>query len=185
MIYGLEGLVTKALPTRLVMNTNGVFYELLCPNTEGITVGEHIFMYTKQIIREDEHLLIGFKTSDEKDLFEKLIGVTGIGPKTALSILTATYPERFWAAIMQEDVGYLKKLPGVGPKGASQIILDLKGKLQTTVKSVTTIKYQEVEQGLIQLGFKKRDVEKVMKKIYNDNLTESELLRLALVEFRK
>ncbi|HZJ89277.1 MAG TPA: Holliday junction branch migration protein RuvA [Bacilli bacterium] len=185
MIYALEGLVTNAQPTKLVLNVNGVFYELLAPNTEGITVGQHIFIYTKQIIREDEHLLIGFKTSEEKDLFEKLISVTGVGPKTALGILTATYPERFWQAIVNEDLAYLKKLPGVGPKGASQIILDLKGKLQTQEKALQSGKYLEVEQGLIQLGFKKRDVTRVLKKVYDEKLNASDLLRVALSEFRK
>lgn len=185
MIYGLHGIVTKSLATLVVLNVNGVYYELHSPNTEGITVGAEIFMYTKQIIRDDEHLLIGFKTSEEKALFEKLIMVTGVGPKTALGILTATTPDRFWQAIAHEDIAYLKKLPGVGPKGASQIVLDLKGKLQTQEKDFTTAKQKEVELALTQLGFKKKDITAVLKRVYNESLSESEILRLALGEFRK
>lgn len=79
----------------------------------------------------------------------------------------------------------MKKLPGVGPKGASQIILDLKGKLQTQEKALQSGKYLEVEQGLIQLGFKKRDVTRVLKKVYDEKLNASDLLRVALSEFRK
>ena len=185
MIYGLKGIVTKQTATTVVLDVRGVYYEVKVPALPPqIQFGE-LFLYTYQVIREDEHYLVGFLTLDEKSLFESLINVSGIGPKTALGIMTATTPERFLQAVATEELSYLKKLPGVGPKGASQIILDLKGKLQTDTTKGLNPYEAEVMLGLQSLGFKKSEITKVLKKVSSKALDTNELFRLALSELRR
>lgn len=185
MIYGLKGVVVAQNVTNIVLNVNNVYYEVKVPSLKEQEIGSEIFIYTYQVIREDDEYLIGFATLSEKDLFIKLINVNGIGPKTALGILTATTPERFLSAVAGEELSYLKKLPGVGPKGASQIILDLKGKLQTDTSKGTNPHEDEVILALSSLGFKKAEITRVMKKVSLKALTANELLKLALNELRR
>ena len=185
MIYGLKGMVVSQTPTTLVLNINNVYYELKVPSLPEQAKDTEIFIYTYQVIREDDEYLIGFSSLTEKELFLKLITVSGVGPKTALGILTATTPDRFFSAVMQEELSYLKKLPGVGPKGASQIILDLKGKLQTDVTKGTNPHENEVTLALVSLGFKKTEIAKALKKVSLKALTANELLKLALNELRR
>ena len=125
MIYWLKGIVTKQSSTTIVLDVRGVYYEVKVPSVPQQQQFSELFLYTYQVIREDEHYLVGFLSLEEKSLFTELLNVSGIGPKTALGIMTATTPERFLQAVTSEELSYLKKLPGVGPKGASQIILDL------------------------------------------------------------
>ncbi|MDY0214170.1 MAG: Holliday junction branch migration protein RuvA [Bacilli bacterium] len=185
MIYGLKGILVVQNVTDVVLNVNNVFYEVKVTNISEKTIGSEVFLYTYQVIREDDEYLIGFETLREKDLFMQLINVNGVGPKTALGILTATNPDRFFEAVATEDLSYLKKLPGVGPKGASQIILDLKGKLQTDTSKGTNPHEAEVTLALSNLGFKKAEITKVMKKVSLRALSANELLKLALNELRK
>lgn len=185
MIYGLKGIVTKQTPTVIVLDVNGVYYEVKVPVLDEQEKGTELFLYTYQVIREDEHYLVGFKTLEEKDLFMSLLNVSGIGPKTALGIMSATTPARFYQAIASEELSYLKKLPGVGPKGASQIILDLKGKLQTDTSKGLNPYEAEVKLGLQSLGFKVSEINKVLKKVSAPNLDANTLFRLALSELRR
>jgi len=185
MIWALDGILYAHNITHVVLNVHDVFYEVKVTALPEVAVGEKLFLYTHQVIRDDEHYLVGFMTLTEKELFLKLINVNGIGPKTAIGILTATTPERFSAAITTEDLAYLKKLPGVGPKGASQIILDLKGKLQTDVTKGTNPFIAEVQVALSNLGFKKSEITKVLNKLNERTLSANELLKLALSELRK
>lgn len=185
MIWGLKGILFAHNVTSVVLLVGGVYYEVRVTSLPPVEVGSELFLYTYQVIREDEHYLVGFTSVDEKALFLKLINVNGIGPKTALGILTATTPERFNNAIMQEDLAYLKKLPGVGPKGASQIILDLKGKLELNAAKSASPYAAEVSAALTSLGFKKSEITKVLAKIDPAISSANELLKQALVELRK
>lgn len=185
MIYALKGKVAFVNLTSVILNVNNVFYEVLVTDQQGYELNEEVFIYTYQVVREDAEYLIGFRTLDAKMLFEHLISVSGIGPKTALGILAATTPARLEEAIETEDLKYLKKLPGLGQKGASQIILDLKGKLVNKDVEKNTSVEDEVEQALLSLGFKKADIKKVIKKVNDHNLSAEELLKKALSEFRK
>lgn len=184
MIYGLKGIIKDVNLTSVVVDVNNVYYEVLITNHEAYQLGTTTFIYTYQVIREDNHYLIGFQSIQEKNLFGHLISVSGIGPKTALGILAATNAERLEQAIEEEDLKYLKKLPGLGPKGASQIILDLKGKLAKNDQVTTNTIEDEVEQALTSLGFKKPDIKRVLKKVNRDGLSPEALLKLALNEFR-
>jgi len=184
MIYALKGLVAKLTLTTVVLDVHDVFYEILITNHEVYQEGQEAFIYTYQVFREDAQFLIGFQTLEEKRLFTLLISVSGIGPKTALGILAATTSQRLEQAIEEEDLKYLKKLPGIGQKGASQIILDLKGKLATPAQVSISSSETEVESALTSLGFKKAEITRVLKKFSHQQLSAEQLLKLALSEFR-
>lgn len=185
MIWGLRGTLVAHNVTNVVLAVGGVYYEVRVTSLPELPLGSELFLYTYQVIREDEHYLVGFTTEAEKVLFLKLINVNGIGPKTALGILTATTPEQFTTAIAHEDLAYLKKLPGVGPKGASQIILDLKGKLELNTNKGINPHFAEVSAALSSLGFKKAEITKVLTKLDPSIKSANELLKFALAELRK
>ncbi len=185
MIYGLQGIIFKEEMTSIVLNVNHVFYSIKITAPTNQEIGTELFLYTHQIIREDDEYLVGFQSLTEKELFLRLINVSGIGPKTALGIMTATTPQLFEQAINNENLLYLKKLPGVGARGASQMILDLKGKLQTDAQKGSNESVTEVSIALSNLGFKKGDISKVLAKFSSHEVSASELLKLALAELRK
>ena len=95
-----------------------------------LLLGDYLLVYTLHIVREDDELFVGFKTIEEKNVFTKFISVKGIGPKTAINALKDTTIDKFKEMIINEDIKGLKKLSGIGPKAAGQIILDLKGSLK-------------------------------------------------------
>lgn len=190
MYYSMHGEVTYINQNSIVIEINNIGYEVFVSQINNISLHQDLFVYLYEVIREDEHYLIGFLTLEEKEVFMSLISVKGIGPKTALGALSATTPSIFINAIENNDVKYLKKLPGIGQKAASQIVLDLKGHLvQTDVK--TTKKtvdgpLLEVHDALKTLGFKASDIDKVINllKDYQNKDTEY-LLKEALRMLRK
>ena len=126
----------------------------------------------------------------EKNLFLKIIGVSGIGPKTAIAILSVTTPQSFIQAIELGNTGYLKKLPGIGSKSASQIILDLKGKLVVDVNDTLEVKQvnkdlEDTREALKGLGFKASDIDSVLKVVGQEKLTSQQYLKKALQLLRK
>lgn len=185
MIYGLKGKVFTQSLTSVVLDVNGVYYEVRIPSLISYPLNSELFLYTYHVVREDEMYLIGFNTAEERELFLELLSVNGIGPKTAQSALAGTTPQDFRQAIITENIEYLKKLPGIGPKSASQIILDLKGKLVSKKTPVTSKVHEEVLLGLLTLGFKKPEITKVLSKFENEKLTANDLLKKALGELRK
>ena len=129
MIYFLRGKVAEINQESVVIDVRDVGYELLVSHIDSFHVGDEIFVYTYNVVREDENYLIGFVSKEEKDVFMSLIKVKGLGPKTVINALSATTPEEVINAISSNNVAFLKKLPGLGAKAAGQIILDLKGEL--------------------------------------------------------
>ena len=129
MYYYLHGTVTIHEKDSIVVECNGVGYEVLVSHPEDYNIGDTIRIYTAFYSREDEQYLIGFKTFEEKALYIKLISVKGVGPKSAMSILGGSSSSRVKEAIDSSDVVFLSHLPNIGPKTAKQIVLDLKGKL--------------------------------------------------------
>jgi Holliday junction DNA helicase RuvA len=131
MIDFLRGRVALRELDYVVIDVHGVGYRVFCPNPLGFTSKdeEEQTLFIHYHVREDAHLLFGFPTREEQSLFRLLLEVTGIGPKVALGILAGGRPEAVVAAISQENIGFLTKLPGIGNKTAQRIILDLKDKL--------------------------------------------------------
>jgi holliday junction DNA helicase RuvA len=157
------GEITKITPKYIVIENNGIGYILIVSNPYNFKIGEKLKVYTYQYIREQINDLYGFKEEAEKVLFIKLISVSGIGPKSALSILASGNVDKIAEAIEARDDQYLRKFPGIGPKAAQQIILDLKGKISfedVSVVSNGSQKMNDVEEALLSLGYSKKDIQK-------------------------
>ncbi|MFD1018886.1 Holliday junction branch migration protein RuvA [Thalassobacillus hwangdonensis] len=131
MIAYIRGNLTVVDDESVVIETNGIGYEVICANPYAFQayMNKEIQVHTYHYVREDTQTLYGFKKKEDKSLFAKLLNVSGIGPKGALAILASTSVTDFVTGIEQEDEKFLTKFPGVGKKTARQMILDLKGKL--------------------------------------------------------
>ena len=132
MYYSMRGKVLVIKEDFIVLEVNNIGYEIFISHSDNFYLEQEVLVYLHEVVREDEHYLVGFASLEEKEVFMSLISVKGIGPKTALGALSATTPSNFINAIKNSDIKYLKKLPGIGPKVASQIVLDLKGHLVAT-----------------------------------------------------
>ncbi|WP_286883942.1 Holliday junction branch migration protein RuvA, partial [Aneurinibacillus sp. UBA3580] len=132
MIDFIEGQVAYVETDCVVVMSHGVGYRIFSGNPFQYREGEHetVRIYTHHYVREDAVHLYGFSTRNERDLFRKLLDVSGIGPKGALAMISAGTPEQIIAAVTQENIEFLTRFPGVGKKTAQRIILDLKDKLK-------------------------------------------------------
>lgn len=133
MITFLEGILAESLPTQIVVNVHGVGYEVLIPlsSFDKLPVnGQPIRILTHLQVREDAHILYGFMTAAERDLFRLLLNhVSGIGPKLGLAVLSGMSVGNFKNAVVNADTGLIAKIPGIGKKTAERIVLELKDKL--------------------------------------------------------
>ncbi len=164
-----------------VIDVHDVGYSFMFINKEDFKIGSTLKVFIHHVVREDGEFLVGFISKEEREVFNKLITVKGIGPRTAVTALRATNINALLNAISSSDVKFLKKLPGIGPKAASQIILDLKGKLvQSDADSFSWTPNQEQAIAAIKgLGFKTKEIEEVMKKL-PQALSIEELIRECL-----
>ena len=183
MIYSLRGKVLLIDGDTVVIDVRDVGYQVLVSHTDNYEVGQEVFLYTYNVVREDEQYLVGFSSLDEKQVFLSLIKVKGLGPRTVIGALSATTPNDVKNAIASNNVVYLKKLPGIGAKAASQIILYLKGEL-TGTKGDPTV-YDEVYEALKELGFKGAAIERVLATINEKDAKPEDVLRIALAKLRK
>ena len=172
MYYYLNGIIVELYEDFGVIDVNGVGYKFLLINKNDFSLGEKTLVYTLHIVREDDELFVGFKSLDEKKVFQDLINVKGIGPKTAVTALRGISINSFIDMIKREDLKALKKLPGIGPKAAAQIILDMKGSIQTSSldvissPSIKLNKEQEDAKSVLKtLGFKAKDIDEVLNKL--------------------
>lgn len=165
----------------IVVENNGIGYLIYVSNPYEFVKGKEIKIYLYQYVKEDIMLLYGFKTIEEKEMFLKLILVKGIGCKTAIGILATGDLERIISAIETNDVNYLKKIPGIGPKAAKQTILDLQGKFNDVPIAIkTNDDLQEALEVLIALGYRKVEVDKALKILANENLDTNGYVKRAL-----
>lgn len=183
MYYSLNGKVSFIGDNFIVLEVNGVGYQVFVSHVEDYILGQEKFIFTHHIVREDDQYLIGFSSRLEKDAFLSLLDVKGLGPKTAINALSATTPEMLNKAIASNNIAYLKKLPGIGAKAAAQIILDLKG--QITGEKGDPGRYEDVKKALQQLGFKSAAIDRVLAEINEENATMEQVLALALKKLRK
>lgn len=195
MIAYIKGMLTYILDDSIIMDVQGIGYELFCANPFVFQSSLHkeIKIHTYHHVREDAQILYGFKNEDEKFLFTKLISVSGIGPKGALAILGGVDVAGIAAAIEREDDKFLTSFPGVGKKTARQIILDLKGKL-TNVLTITEVEtdmanakpadaegLQEAAEALKALGYTDREIKGIMPELKaTASKNADELIRKAL-----
>ncbi len=167
MFYALKGYVELIKCDYIVLDVHDVSYQINVAHPEEYTIDELVKVYIHYVVREDEQYLVGFKSLEEKEIFQHLITVKGIGPRTAINALSKTTASQLKEAIRSSNVTYLKKLPGIGSKAAAQIILDLKGEvsLEETHDLGMTPQALDAKQALKNLGFKTAQIEEAFQKI--------------------
>ena len=167
MIVGIEGAVEHKEPTVVHLNVSGLIYEVFISlQTYGAIKESRVKLHTSHIIREDAQLLFGFFDKGEKVLFERLIKISGVGPKAAQAICSTFTPSQFAQVIAVNDIGQLKRVPGIGPKSAGRILVELAGFDSELVAGSTALPAAsgEAAQALESLGFKKEEVAKALAK---------------------
>lgn len=165
----IKGIITEIKSDSVVIENGGIGFLIYTPNPFVFKENEEVKILVYQKITEDGNAIYGFKHSDEKALFLKLINVKGVGPKTALPIIATGSVKGIASAIEREDILYLKKFPKIGEKAARQIILDLKGKLS---EFETEGLYEKINDDLYEvlksLGYKDKEIKTVIKKVNSD-----------------
>jgi len=196
MITFLDGKLVSALPTQATVDVNGVGYEVFIPLSSYDklpTVGQAIRILTHLAVREDAHILYGFMTVPERDLFRLLVNnVSGIGPKLALAVLSSMSVSNFKTAVVNSDIAAISKISGLGKKTAERIVLELKDKLgvaaaweAATAAHAPTPEQEQANEAvlaLIALGYKQVDAHKAVRDLQTQGQAKSaeELVKLAL-----
>jgi len=170
----IRGIVDEITSTSVIIDVSGVGYEIFTPNPYSFSEGVEVKVFVYQQIREDDNSLYGFKTKEEKELFLKLIGVKGLGPKMALPIIAMGSINGIADAINRENLLYLKKFPKIGDKLARQMILDLKGKLVVSGEVVEDEK-DDLLEALKGLGYKDKDIKEVIPKVNKELKVEEQI----------
>lgn len=178
----IKGIIVDMARDHIVVDNQGIGYLIYVSNPYQFTKGKETLIYVYQQVKEDDILLFGFLTKEEKELFLKLILVKGIGCKTAIGILATGDVNAIIQAIESKNIAYLKKIPGIGPKAAQQIILDLQGKFNVIASDtvLTSVDFDEAVEVLQALGYKKQEVDKVMNQLVNENLDTNGYVKKAL-----
>jgi holliday junction DNA helicase RuvA len=185
MIGRLTGTLAQKTPPQLLVDVGGVGYEVDVPMSTFYNLpalGERITLLTHFVVREDAQQLFGFLTVDERSTFRLLIKISGVGPRTALSILSGLSVAELAQAIAAQEPGRLVKVPGIGKKTAERLLLELKGKLGpdlATRASVIDDAQGDIVQALIALGYNERDATAALKALPT-GVGVSEGIKLAL-----
>lgn len=165
MIAGLRGVAAQVEPDAIVLDVHGVFYRAYVPTSQlqqdEIKTGAAVFLHTHQVVREDSLTLYGFLQASDVAWFRTLLGVNGVGPRVALSMLSRFQGDELLDVVQQEDVGALSAVPGIGRKTASRILLDLRGKLPARSESgsgaVSSREDAELIEALESLGYSRTE----------------------------
>ncbi len=188
MIGQLFGELVEKNPTEVIIDCNGVGYEVkISLNTfSAISNGGKTKLYTKFIVREDAQILYGFAEKIEREMFNHLISVSGIGPNTAMIMLSSLVPEEIAAAIQSEDVRTIQGIKGIGAKTAQRVIVDLKDKMlkmafsTENIFSVGNTNQYDALTALMSLGFDKKSAEKAIDKVSTGEESVEKLIKDAL-----
>ncbi|MFC4409913.1 Holliday junction branch migration protein RuvA [Chungangia koreensis] len=193
----IRGQVVRITPEYIVVDQNGIGWQIMTPNPYSFRVSqEPELIYTHLHVREDIQQLLGFRNMEQRELFRKLILVSGIGPKGALAILASGVPAQVIGAIEREDDAFLTQFPGVGKKTARQMILDLKGKLNMLLDESDLEIHQldgeglfasqhnhELEEALLALtalGYSERELNKIKPKLEDEQNDTETYMKKAL-----
>ncbi len=178
------GKVVELTSSYIVIDNSGIGYMVYVPNPYQFEKNNEYQIFLYQSVTENDIRLYGFKTNEQKDLFLNLIKVKGIGPKSAVAILAVGNTNEIIEAIENGNEKFLKSFPGIGPKAAKQIILDLKGKFDGVqrIEAISSINpsFEEAKEVLIALGYKEPQVDKAMKVLINENLDTNGYVKRAL-----
>lgn len=194
MIGRIEGVLLEKMPPELLVDVNGVAYEIFASMStiyELPSIGHKVVLHTHLQIKEDAHSLYGFVTKDERALFKILIKVNGIGPKMALSVLSSMTPTELIKNVQESQIDSLTKIPGVGKRTAERLVVELRDKLghaakqdlfteRSVVTQVQADPRQEAEAALIALGYKPQEASKAISRLPKDDSDSESLIRAAL-----
>lgn len=194
MIGFLRGNLIHKAPPQLVLDVQGVGYEVEAPMTTFYdlpALGEEVRLHTHLVVREDAHILFGFATENERLLFRALIKVNGVGPKLALTILSGQSIEAFYRCVEDNDAKSLVRLPGVGQKTAERLIIEMRGRLPEIGGNASRMSAQaaarlpagakqEAVSALCALGYKPAEAEKMVRAVADEGKSCEDIIRQAL-----
>jgi holliday junction DNA helicase RuvA len=189
VIATVEGHITSKGPNYMVVAVGGIGLRVLCPHPliAAARVGDYALLFTHLIVREDELTLVGFSSEDELSLFEYLITVTGVGPRLALSVLSAMAPDALRLAIGQEQPELIARVPGIGKKTAQKIVLELRDKVGLAEVSEGLAALTEADSAVIDaltsLGYSVVEAQRAVQGLPKDLTDVEERLRRALASF--
>jgi holliday junction DNA helicase RuvA len=185
MIGRITGTLAEKSPPHLLVDVGGVGYEVDVPMSSFYNLpalGERVTLLTHFVVREDAQVLFGFLTHDERATFRLLVKISGVGPRTALSILSGLSVNELAQAVSLQEAGRLVKVPGIGKKTAERLLLELKGKLGDAITTPTSIANHtqgDILQALIALGYSDREAAAALKALPAE-VEVSEGIKLAL-----
>lgn len=197
MIGRLRGTLAEKQPPHLIVDVGGIGYELEVPMTTLYrlpAVGEPLTLHTHLVVREDAHLLYGFSSKRERELFRELIRLNGVGPKLALALMSALEVDELVRCVQAEDTSVLTKVPGVGKKTAERLLVELKDRFKVweSMPSIAPLVVEparaaavssaqsDAVSALVALGFKPAEASRAVSLVDEDDLSSEELIRRAL-----
>jgi holliday junction DNA helicase RuvA len=198
MITQLRGIILEKHPPQLILDVNGIGYEIDAPLSTFYHLpdtGKELTLFTHFIVRDDAHQLYGFFSRDERSLFRTLLKVNGVGPRLALTILSSIDSSEFIRCIINNDTDSLTRIPGIGKKTAERLIIEMRDKV-SSLNSGSTLPgespntkaplrnqiSQDAVSALIALGYKPQEASRAISKIDEPGLTSEEIIRRALRE---
>ena len=191
MIGRLSGILLEKNPPHLLVDCNGVGYEVGVPMSTFYNLpalGERIVLLTHLTVREDAHILFGFGSAEERNVFKELIKISGVGARTALSILSGMSVGDLAQAITLQEAGRLTRVPGIGKKTAERLLLELKGKLGADLGATAGIAHgnasADILNALLALGYSDKEAALAMKQVAPDS-SVSDGIKLALKALSK
>lgn len=202
MISYIKGEITFNEGDTLVVENNGIGYEIIVPTFSAqklLSKGGEVTVYTYMSVREDGISLFGFESREEKAFYQKLISVSGIGPKAAISILSSITPSELVTAVLSSDAAAIAKAPGVGKKTAQRVILELKDKIGSgdiaemfdmgsdisPASAATGDDRAEAAEALVALGYSRSEAVKAVSKVYVPDMDVQKILSAALRELSR
>ena len=199
MFAYIKGSLEMKFKNYIVIDVGGLGYKIFMPKNDINSIGEIreiIKVFTYYRVREDDVSIFGFKTQEQLRMFELLLSVSGVGAKSALGMLSCIEPSEFAIAVISNNVKLLTQIPGIGPKSAQRIILELKDKLkaeqneeqleESKAKSAKVNEnVQEAISGLMVLGYSRKDIEKAFSHLTVETLSVEELIRKGLILLSK
>jgi len=194
VIGSLRGVLIAKVPPQLVLEVGGIGYEIEAPMSTFYTlppVGRELRLLTHFVVREDAHVLYGFATETERQLFRDLLRVTGIGPKLALAILSGSSVEAFTQCVLAQDAAALTRIPGVGRKTAERLLVEMRDRLQAAVQAsggtlagasggATAGAEAEALSALVALGYKPAEASRLLQAVRAPGASTEDLIRGAL-----
>lgn len=188
MITYLNGRLVEKTPTSIIVECGGIGYDVRISLNTYSAIGneESIKIFTQFVVREDAQILYGFKDTEEREMFNLLVSVSGIGPNTGILMLSGLSPAEIAQAITSEDVDTIKSVKGIGVKTAQRVIVDLKDKMlkfEVSGENITspnnTLRFDALT-ALVSLGFDKKSAEKAINKVHKEQGTVELLIKDAL-----